>query len=156
MNRPYRFGGLSFLIVGFLFLSKYAIELWVGPPPADGAGILSWAAANEVPLAIGNEILFFAAGFLVPAVIALYWSLAPVDRTTAAVGSGVLAALIPTIFVLDIVQGRLVYPVYGIRVDTPALAEFVVAVYYGGLHALGLLFGLGTIILSLAMWRGVF
>src|SRR5262245_29921722 len=103
MNRPYRFGGLSFLVVGFLFLSKYAVELWVGPPPSDGSAILSWVAANELPLAIGNEILFFAAGFLIPAVIALYWSLIDADRTKAAVGSGVFAALIPTIFVLDIV-----------------------------------------------------
>jgi hypothetical protein len=32
----------------------------------------------------------------------------------------------------------------------------VVAVYYGGLHAVALLFGLGTIVLSVAMRRGVF
>jgi hypothetical protein len=156
MNRPYRLGGISFIVVGILFLTKYAVELSVGPPPSDGAEILAWVAANELLLALGNEILFFAAAFLIPAVITLYWSLAGVDRTTAATGSGVFAAVIPTIFVLLIVQGRLVYPIYGLHVDTPAVAELVVAVYYGGLHAVALLFGLGTIVLSVAMRRGVF
>ncbi len=57
---------------------------------------------------------------------------------------------------LVIVHGRLIYPVYDIRVNTPAVAELVVAVYYGGLHAIGELLGIATIVLSLAMRRGVY
>jgi hypothetical protein len=53
--------------------------------------------------------------------------------------------------VLLIVHGRLVYPVYGIRASTPDLAALVVAVFYGGMHAISLLLGLATIILSVAM-----
>jgi hypothetical protein len=56
--------------------------------------------------------------------------------------------------VLLVVHGRLVYPVYGIRVGTPDLAAFVVAVFYGGLHAVGLLMGIATFVLSLAMRGG--
>jgi hypothetical protein len=155
-TRPYKLGGLSFIAVGVLFLSKYVLDLFVGSPPSGGTEILAWRAAGELPLAITNEVLFFAAGFLVPAVIALYLSLAQIDRTRAAAGCGLIAAVIPIIAVLDIVHGRLVYPVYGLRVDTPAVAEFVLAVYYGGLHAIGLLFGIATIVLSLAMRQGVF
>jgi len=55
-----------------------------------------------------------------------------------------------------IVQARLVYPIYGIRVDSPAVAELVIALFYGGMHAASLMFGLATIVLSLAMMRGVF
>lgn len=131
----YRLGGISFIVVGILFLSRYLLDLLAGPPPSSGTEILAWRAAEELPTAMTNEILFFAALFLVPSVIALYRSLAGVDRTKVAAGCGVIAAVIPIIFVLDIVHGRLVYPVNGLRVDTPAVAEFVVAVYYGGLHA---------------------
>jgi hypothetical protein len=102
-----------------------------------------------------SEVLFFAAMFLVPAVIALYYSLAATDRIKAMLGCGIIAVVIPIIDVLLIVHGRLIYPVFGIRVNTPAIAEFVVAVYYGGLHAIGLLLGIATIVLSLAMKRGV-
>jgi hypothetical protein len=155
-KRPYRFGGLSFIAVGILFLSKYLLDLLVGSPPSSGAEILAWRAAGELPLAITNEVLFFAAGFLVPGVIALYWSLVGFDRTKVAAGCGLIAAVIPVIAVLDIVHGRLVFPVYGLRVDTQAVAEFVLAVYYGGLHAVGILFGIATIVLSLVMLRGSF
>ena len=156
LNRPYKFGGLSFVAVGTLFLAKCLLDLEVGPPPSRGAEILAWRAANELPLAITNEVLFFAAVFLVPATIALYRCLARVDRTKVAVGSALIAAAIPIILMLDIVHGRLVYPVYGLRVDTPAVAEFVIAVYYGGLHAIALLFVVATLVLSHVMRRGVF
>jgi hypothetical protein len=155
-SRPYRFGGLSFIVVGILFLSKYVLDLLVGPPPSSGTEILAWRAANELPLAITNEVIFFAAGFLVPAVMALYWCLARVDRTKAAAGCGLIAAVIPIIAMLDIVHGRLVYPVYGLQVDTPAVAEFVVATFYGGLHAILLLLRVATIALSLVMRYGIF
>ena len=45
----------------------------------------------------------------VPAVIALYHSLASVDKVKAATGCGMFAVVIPVIAVLLIVHGRLVY-----------------------------------------------
>jgi len=155
-NRPYKVGGLSFIAVGFLFVSKYVLDLVAGTPPSSGAEILAWRTAKELPLAIANEVLFVAAILLVPAVIALYGCLAQVDRTKVAAGCGLIATTIPIILIVDIVQGRLVYPVYGLHVDTPVVAELVVAVYYGGLHAVGLVFAVATVLLSLVMRRGVF
>jgi hypothetical protein len=152
----YKTGGISFIISGILFLLKSALDLMVGPPPSSGAEILAWRASGELPLALTSEVLFFAGVFLVPGVIALYYSLASVDRNKAAVGCGIIAVAIPIMFVLVIVHGRLIYPVYHMRIDTPAIAELVVAVYYGGLHAIGLLLGGATIVLSLAMRRGVY
>jgi len=152
----YKFGGISFIVSGILFLLKIPLDLIAGAPPSNGTEILEWMAAEKLPLAISNEILFFAAMFLVPAVIALYHSLAGADRTKALLGCGIIAVVIPILGVLDIIHGRLVYPVYGIHVNTPAVAELVVAVFYGGLHAIGILLGVATIVLSLAMKRGVY
>jgi hypothetical protein len=152
----YKFGGGAFIVSGILFLLRGLLDLMAGPPPSNGAEILAWTVSGELVLAITNEVLFFAALSLVPAVIALYHSLAGIDRAKAATGCGMIAVVIPVIAVLDIVHGRLVYPVYGIRIGTPAVAEFVVAVFYGGLHATGILLGIATVVLSLAMKRGVY
>ena len=57
---------------------------------------------------------------------------------------------------LDIVHGRLAFSVYGLRVDTPTVAEFVLAVHYGGLHAVQLMLGFAIVMLTLAMRRSVF
>lgn len=152
----YKFGGISFIISGILFLVKYLLDLMAGPPPSTGAEILAWTASNKLPLALTNEVLFFAAVFLIPGVIALYYSLSSSDRTKAVLGCGIIAMVIPVIFMVLIVHGRLMFPVYDIIVNTPAIAELVVAVYYGGLHAISELLGFATIVLSLAMRRGVY
>ncbi len=152
----YKFGGISFIISGILFLVKYFLDLMAGPPPSSGAEILTWTATGKLPLEIANEVLFFAAMFLVPGVIALYYSLANIERSKAVMGCGIIAVVIPIILMLDIVEGRLIYPVYDIIINTPAVAELVVAVYYGGLHATSILLGIATIVLSLAMKRGVY
>lgn len=55
-----------------------------------------------------------------------------------------------------IVHGRLVYPIYGMRVDTPEAAALGVMPFYGGLHAVYLLLAVATIVLSLAMTRGAY
>lgn len=93
---------------------------------------------------------------LVPGTIALYQSLVDNDRTKAATGCGIIATTIPIVGVLLIVHGRLVYPIYGMRVDTPELAAFVVIIFYGGLHAVFLLMAVATAVLSLAMKRGAY
>lgn len=156
LKGPYKFGGISFIISGVLFFLKYLLDLMAGSPPSSGTAILAWVASGKLPLALANEVLFFAAGFLIPAVVALYYSLVSTDRTKAVLGCGLIAVVIPVIFVLLIVHGRLVFPVYGISVNTPDIAEFAVALYYGGLHATLELLGFATIIVSLAMRRGVY
>ncbi len=147
----YKFGGAAFVVSGLLFLSRAILDLMAGAPPSNGAEILAWIASNSLIQDFQSEILFFAAAFLVPAVVALYQSLADVDRTKAVIGCGIMAVAIPVLMVLLIVHGRLVYPVYGIRVSTPDLAALVVAIFYGGLHAISLLMGIATFVLSLAM-----
>ena len=155
-NGLYKLGGAAFILSGILFLSRAVLELMAGPPPSSGVEILAWVESGKLVLSLVNEVLFFAAMALIPAIIALYHSLASTDRIKAATGCGIIAAAILVIVMSLIAHGRLVYPVYDIRVRSPAVAEYVVAVFYGGLHAVGLMLGIATLVLSLAMLRGVY
>jgi hypothetical protein len=111
---------------------------------------------HERLVALPSELLFFEAAFLVPGTAALYQSLATTGKATAVAACGMLAIAISVMVLTAIVHGRLAYPVYGIRVRTPDVAAFVVALYYGGLHAISLLLGLAVVLLGLAMKRGVY
>ena len=152
----YRIGGAAFVVSGLLFVSRAALEFAAGEPPSNGAEILAWIASHSLAISLISETLFFATVLLVPAVIALYHSLAAVDPVKAAIGCGIIAVVIPLLAVLLIVHGRLVYPVYGLRAGTPDQAALVVAVFYGGMHAVDLLMAVATIILSLAMRGGAY
>lgn len=70
-----RLGGISFILSGTLYLIKSILDLVVGDPPSTGPEILEWQSSHELALAWTSEVLFAAAVFLVPAVIALYRSL---------------------------------------------------------------------------------
>src|SRR6266704_3138597 len=72
----YQFGGAAFVVSGLLFLSRAILDLIAGAPPSSGVEILAWIASNSLIQDFQSEILFFAAGFLAPAVVALYLSLA--------------------------------------------------------------------------------
>jgi hypothetical protein len=139
-----------------LFLLSGVIDLAAGPPPSSGTDIVAWIATHERLLAFPSELLFFEAAFLVPGGIALCHSLAATDKAKAVTGCGILAIAISVMAFVAIVHGRLVYPVYGLRVHAADIAEFVVALYYGGLHAISLLLGLAIVLLGLAMRRGVY
>src|SRR5512147_1701689 len=136
-----KLGGVAFIASGSLFLVRGVLELEAGPPPSSGVDILAWVQSAKLLLSFVSEVLFFAAVALVPAVAALYCTLAETERAKAVTGCGIIAVTIPLIAMSLVVHGRLVYPVYGISVTTPAAAEYSVAVFYGGMHAVGLMLG---------------
>jgi len=156
LKRPYKFGGGALVASGILFVLLALLDLRVGPPPSNGAEILLWRDSHALVRSLVSEFRFVATGPSVPATIALYQSLVDVDKTKAETGCGIIAATVPVMAVMLIVHGRLVYPIYGMRVDTPEAATLVVIVFYGGLHAIYLLLAVATIILSLAMKRGAY
>jgi len=156
LTRPYKFGGGALVASGILFVVLAFLDFRAGPPPSNGAEILLWRDSQALVLDFVSEFLFFAIVLLVPGAVALYQSLVDVDRTKAAMGCGIIAATIPVRAVTLIVHGRLIYPIYGMRIDTPDAAALVVMVYYGGLHAIYLLLAVATIVLSLAMRRGAY
>jgi len=151
-----RLGGISFFAGGALFLARSILEFLAGPPPSSGAEILVWMASRQSLLAANVEISFFAAMCLIPAVIALYDRLASTHGPSAAVGCGSIAVTIPIFLLLVILQGRLVFPVFELRVHTVDIAELAVALYYGGLHAIAIVLAIATLVLSLAMRRATY
>ena len=147
------FGGLGFLAAASLFLTNSVLEFVAGPPPSDGAAILDWRDANFLPLALTSEIMFFATGALLPGVVSLYRGIAPAHPKSGVLGCGLIALTLPIFAVLLIVHGRLVFPVFDIRAHTPDQAELLVALYFGGLHVVWLLFAFGTLALGLGLWK---
>jgi hypothetical protein len=156
LTRPYKLGGGALVASGILFVVLAFLDCRAGPPPSNGAEILLWRDSQVLVLDFVSEFLSFATVLLVPGTVAVYQSLVDVDRTKAATGCGIIAATIPVMAVMLIVHGRLVYPIYGMRVDTPEAAALVVMIFYGGVHAIYLLLAVATIILSLAMKRGAY
>jgi hypothetical protein len=132
LTRPYKFGGGALVASGVLFVVLAFLDFRAGPPPSNGAEILLWRDAQALVLDFVSELLFLATVLLVPGTVALYQSLVDVDRTKAALGCGIIAATIPVMAVMLVVHGRLVYPIYGMRIDTPEAAALVVMVFYGG------------------------
>jgi hypothetical protein len=153
MKRPYKFGGGALVASGLLFAVLALLDFRTGRPPSNGADILLWRDAQALVLDFVSEVFFFATVLLVPGTIALYQHLVTVDRTKAATGCGIIAVTIPVMAVMLVFHGRLVYPIHGMRVDTPETAALVVTVFYGGVHAIYLLLAVATIVLSLAMRR---
>lgn len=156
MKRPHKFGGEALVASGVLFVVLAFLDFQTGPPPSNGTEILQWRDAHRLVLDFVSEVFFFATVLLIPGTVALYQDLVDVDRIKAAAGCGIIAATIPVMAVMLVFHGRLVYPVYGMRVDTPETAALVIMVFYGGLHAIYLLLAVATIVLSLAMRRGAY
>jgi hypothetical protein len=149
-------GGVAFVASGLLFFANAVLQLLMGPPPSTGSEILSWMAAQALASDLTPEVLFFAVGFMIPAAVALYENLARTHRGHAALGVGMMAATIPIFCGVMIVAGRFPYPIFGLKVHTPEIAEFALGLYYGGLHAAALLLAGATFVVSLAMRRGTF
>ena len=156
MTRPGKVGGGALVTSGVLFAAVALLDFAAGPPPSNGLDILRWRDSQELLLDFVSESLFFASVLLIPGIIAVYDSLDDVDRSKAATGCGIIAATIPVIAVMLIVHGRLVYPIYGMRVDAPEAAAFAVMIFYGGQHAIYLVLAVATIVLSLSMTRGAY
>ena len=156
LTRPYKFGGGTLVASGILFVALALLDFRAGPPPSNAAGILEWRDSQALVLEFVSELLFLATLLLVPGIVAVYQSLVDGDRTNAATGCGIIAVTIPLMAMLLIVHGRLVYPIYGMRVDTPEAAALVVMVFYGGVHAVYLLMAVATVLLSVAMTRSAY
>lgn len=151
-TRPrFRLEGGALALSGVLFVAKALLELKVGEPPSSGPELLVWRSRQTSWLAMTNEVAFFAVVLLVPGVIGLYSSLAGRRSRAAAWGCGLLAALIPVMMMLTIVHGRLSFPVYDISLNDPAGLQLTVSLYYGGQHAVGLVFCVATALLALAL-----
>ncbi|WP_438448057.1 hypothetical protein [Gorillibacterium sp. sgz5001074] len=149
-DRVMAIGGTAGVLSGLLFFAQYLFVQPVPRPPAANAELMAWVAEWRFPLAMADELLFFAALALIPAIAALYRVLRGESPALALLGCGLFAAAIPLYLVLVVILGRLVYPVYDLEL-TPELNKLVISLYYGGMHAVGLLLGGATLLVSLAI-----
>ncbi|MGO8694725.1 MAG: hypothetical protein ACLQMF_13770 [Rectinemataceae bacterium] len=101
---------------------------------------------------ISNELFFFAVMFLVPSFFALYRILSVGEPIGTLIGCGIIAVTVPVLAVIGVVQGRLVYPVYGLTLSPDSLM-LVFSIYAGGMHAAYILIGIALIALSFATIR---
>src|SRR5262249_1722735 len=122
---PFRSGGFAFIAGAAFFLAYDLLEFAAGPPPSTGQEILSPVAATKLTLSLANEVLFFAAVCLLPGAAVLDRSLvARPEKVLVSIGSRILFVVVPILCVVLVVHGRLVYPVFGLRIRDPAVAEF--------------------------------
>lgn len=147
----YGLAGMALMASGVLFLTRDLLDALAGPVPSTGQEILAWVDSSRIAIAMGLEILFFAAISSIPALFALYDSFASVGWARSALACGLFATAVAMLAVLDVVGGRLVFPVYGLRVTAPPTAELVVAIFYGGLHAVNLLLATATLLIGHVM-----
>jgi hypothetical protein len=147
----FRTEGLALTAGGVLFVAKALLDLGIGAPPANGTDLVAWQSTHKFLLAMVNEVSFIAIVLLVVGAVGLFASLDRPGRYLARWGCGLLSVNIPVMMVLIIIHGRLVYPVYSIKVQEPETLQLLVSLYYGGQHTVGLLLGVATILIALSM-----
>lgn len=145
-----QFGGGCCILSGVLFLGQQLFVVPVPQPPVQDQALLAWLAEWKLQLSMADELLFFAALLLIPAVAALYRILAKTDRIKALLGCGLWALTIPLYMMMVVILGRLVYPVFGMELS-PESYRLVLSLYYGGQHTISLLWGVAILVLSFAI-----
>lgn len=149
-----KFGGISLILAGVLFFAQYLFVLPMPGPPLSDAALMTWLQEWRFNLSMADELMFFATLWLIPSIVGLYRVLVKVDTIQTMLGCGLLAVVIPVNLVLVIVLGRLVYPVYNIELS-PDIYKLVISEYYGGVHAVAILFSLATLFLCLVIRKSV-
>ena len=149
-----KFGGITFIISGILFFVQYLFLLPMPSPPLVDEELLTWLTKWRFHISMADEVLFFAAIFLIPSIVALYRTLVKVDQIKALMACGILTVTIPIYIFLDIILGRLVYPVFNIELS-PDIYKLMISIYYGGMHMIAILLCLATFILCFAIRKSV-
>lgn len=145
-----RLTGFALLAAGIL-LSAQALFMYLAQtPPSDVAGVQAWISSGKQSLMMANELLFFAAAAMAGALIGLYKLLAKNALVLATVGCSLLGIATVLQFVLCIIQGRLVYPVFS-QVLTGENMVLMTSLFYGGLHTVYLLLAGVSLTLGAAM-----
>ncbi|WP_025693254.1 hypothetical protein [Paenibacillus zanthoxyli] len=145
-----KFGGITLILSGILFLAQYLFLLPMSSPPSVDIDLMTWLKKWQFNISMADELLFFASLLLIPSIAALYKILVKAAKIKALLGCGLLAVTIPINLILDIILGRLVYPVYHIELS-PDIYKLVVSLYYGGMHLVNLIFCAASISLCFAI-----
>ena len=124
-----------------------------GPVPQSPSELPAWSQAARFPLALLNETIVLAAGFLVPVVLVLWHAWGARDSAAVAIGLGLLGAVVPLTWMVGLVQGRLVYPIGTLAITDPPGLALVTTVWLGGAHMISLVLTAATTCLGFALVR---
>lgn len=147
-----RFGGITFILAGVLFLIQYLLLLPLPDPPGTDAELLAWIQEWKINLSMADEVLLFATLLLIPSIVALFRVLVKIDSVKTWLGCGLLAVTIPVYIMLDIILGRTVYPVFDLTLSAD-IHRLVLSLYYGGMHMVVIIMCIATVVLSLVIRR---
>jgi hypothetical protein len=148
--RLQKFGGGTFIAAGILLLAADLFLVFLPTPPSTQAGFLHWITANSLHIAISNELLFFATVSLVSSFVVLGKLLGAQRKVSAFAGLSIVALALPLLAMLIVVEGRLAYPVYGLDLSADSL-KLALSIFYGGLHAVLLMFGAALLFIGFAL-----
>jgi hypothetical protein len=144
-----RWHGAALIAAGMLFGVQAILLSHLGRPPSGGAELVAWRRAHVSTWAWLVEATALAPVFLIPGLIGLWRALRQSPRAPlAATGLGMLAAAVPVILVLSLIGGRLVFAIYGIGLDDPAIVTFAVTTFVAGEHEVSLLIGAALLVLA--------
>jgi hypothetical protein len=149
-TRIQKFGGSTFIAAGILLLAANLLVDLIPTPPSISGDLLQWTTANGLHIALANELLIFATVLLVPSFVVLGKLLDARKKVSALIGVSIVALALPLLAVLDMVQGRLVYPVYDVALSTDSLT-LAFSLFYGGLHEVLLMFGAALLFIGFAL-----
>lgn len=139
------------LVAGALLLSASLLLIALLPDPPRAVQALGpWVESNSLELAVSNELMFFAVVCLVPAIVVLGRAIRRFSGFSRLVGCGALLIDCALLLVTIAVQGRLVYPVFGIPLGAETTA-LVVSLLYGMIHNVFLLLATGIVALGFAL-----
>jgi hypothetical protein len=144
------FGGWALIIGGVLLFGAQFLIALLPAPPAAPSGLARWAHEYAFPLSTSDELLFFAIVCLTPGVVVLFRTTRFQRPVSSLLGCSSLLLAMTLLGVLVVVDGRLVYPVFGISLSDDAIA-LVVSLFLGGLHSVLLFMGVGLIAAGFAL-----
>jgi hypothetical protein len=132
-----------------------AVLLFRPLPPSGETEFLNWLAENKIFIAIQNEIFFFATMCLIPSAMVLQKLSQNRPTISSVLGVGLVFVTIPVLAVVNLAEGRLVYPVYDIQLSFDVL-KLMLSLFHGGLHVVALIFAVAIVAVGLGMRDAVF
>ncbi len=147
MNTPDR---ITLILASLLLGGRAVLEYLSAPIPTEPGAMFAWVESHYLALALSNEALGIGAVLLIPGIAGIFRALYHETPSLTISGCGIFAAAVPLMLMACVVQGRLVYPVSGITANTADNAALTLALFYGGMHMIALMFGVAILLIGLA------
>ncbi|BDA78977.1 hypothetical protein LPTSP3_g19070 [Leptospira kobayashii] len=149
-DKIYKFGAISFIFSGFLFLSYFILSNLVPVAPSDKLLLNDWIEEWKFFIQMMDELLIFATVFLMPSIYVIARILNANHSPLALIASFIFMFLIVPIFILiDLLVGRLVYPVFNYQMSNDIIL-FILSLSVGSMHCISLLLSISIFLFTLS------